>query len=263
MLPDGAEFVSAEQDGALDAVGEKVVWELGALAAGESVVLEAQASLRKPGRNDLTVLATAAGDLSHSASAMTDVEAAADLVLNVDDPQGPIPIDQEVSYTVTIRNRGAKRAERIDVYAFFSEGIEPTLVEGIEHQLAPGAVTVPTLSAIEPDQIVTFTIHAQAHDSGNHVFRLEVRCQAPETILAVEETTRFYGASQHHRTADRRDAASPSGPGAAAAGGADADRAEAAGAAGPRQRDPAATAAPDGQAVRPSGLLDAVDSHAP
>jgi hypothetical protein len=37
-------------------------------------------------------------------------------------------------------------------------------------------------------------IKAKADQPGNHIFRAVVQCTSPETRLAAEETTKFFGA---------------------------------------------------------------------
>ena len=54
-------------------------------------------------------------------------------------------------------------------------------------------------------------VTAVANKTGNHVFRAELECPAPETRLAQEEWTRFYGTEEVVQTA-RREASSGDRP---------------------------------------------------
>ena len=60
---------------------------------------------------------------------------------------------------------------------------------------------IPRLGA---GQEMLLRITAQASRSGDHVFRAELECNEPETKLAIEEWTRFYGDQPTDRQADRR-----------------------------------------------------------
>ena len=193
MLPQGAELVNQKGDFEYDDSKGRVSWPLGELRPGAVRVLKLRCVLGTPGTNRLEVVAEAAGNLASFESAVTVVEAMADLKLLVNDPQGPIPVGEDAIYEIRLMNRGSKPAEDIQVYAFFSEGIEPIEIEGGEATFEPGQVVFEPISEIGAGQQLVFKIKAQAQQSGNHIFRTEVTCQEPETDLAAQETTRFYG----------------------------------------------------------------------
>jgi uncharacterized repeat protein (TIGR01451 family) len=191
-LPRGARYLSCTGGGELDSNGTSLTWKLGRLEAGGETALTIKCALAEPGRNQIDVAATAASELSHAATAATAVEALADLVLDVTDPQGPVPVGEEVLYEVTVKNRGARAAEDVEIVAFFSEGIEPVAVEGGAHELAEGKVAFETVASIAAGEERVFKIKARAEQGGNHVVRTEVHCPSLDTSLAEEETTRFY-----------------------------------------------------------------------
>jgi hypothetical protein len=124
------------------------------------------------------------------------VDALADLKLVVNDPPGAIPVGKEVFYEVKVLNRGTKTAAGVEIAAYFSDGIEPTAVEGLQGAIAPGQVTAAPVPALPPGAEITLKIKARADQAGNHIFRAVVQCANPETRLASEETTRFYSSAQ-------------------------------------------------------------------
>jgi uncharacterized repeat protein (TIGR01451 family) len=193
-LPHGAEFASAagggrEQDG-------QVAWEIGSLAPGERQTYTVKCVLRTDGHNELAANATAAGDLSQRALAATQVEALADLALDVSDPTGPVPVGDEVTYEIKVVNRGAKEARDVSLTVFFADGIEPVSAHGAKHALGSGQVVFDPLASLGAGEERVFKIKAVAHAPGSLVMRAEVRCDALEdSALAEEETTRFYGDS--------------------------------------------------------------------
>src|SRR4029078_12983673 len=105
---------------------------------------------------------------------VTQVEALADLKLEVRDPQGPVAVGDDANYDVVIRNRGTKAAEGIDIIAFFSEGLEAADVTGIEHQITAGQVKMKTIPAIGPGSETVVRVRCKADRGGNLVFRAEV-----------------------------------------------------------------------------------------
>ena len=192
MLPVGAKYISST-GGQFQSDQNKVAWNMLNLAAGTEQELEVRCTLSSPGENRLQVVGSAAGDLSDSVAATTSVEALADLKLDVADPQGPIPVGDEITYEVHLRNRGTKSAENVDVAGYFSQGIEPIAAQGSTYRLSPGQVVFHPIASIAPGTEVVLRIKARAETAGNHVFRAEVVCSKAGTKLATEETTLFFG----------------------------------------------------------------------
>lgn len=193
MLPPEAKFISASNNGRLEAQQGKVNWNIGSLQPGVERVLEMQCALSAAGENRTQFVAMADEDLSAAATSSTRVEALADLKLEVRDPQGPIAVGEDTVYEVHIRNRGTKAAGQVEVTVFFSEGLEAASVEGGAHEIAPGQVTFKPLAAVPAGETTVLRIHARAEKAGNHIFRAEVICKSLNTKLAAEEATRFYG----------------------------------------------------------------------
>ncbi|MCC7086929.1 MAG: DUF11 domain-containing protein [Pirellulales bacterium] len=192
LLPTGAKYVSSN-GGQFVAEQHKVVWTIPSLRSGGQQEFEVQCILNSPGSNRLQVVALAASDLSDTTAMSTNVEALADLKLEVSDPRGPVPVGESVPYEIRIRNRGTKAAENVSVHGFFSGGIEPQSAEGGLHELVPGQVVFKPIASITPGAEVVLKIQAKAEQAGNHVFRTEVNCPAIGMKLAAEETTLFYG----------------------------------------------------------------------
>ncbi|MEX0585417.1 MAG: hypothetical protein WD176_02145, partial [Pirellulales bacterium] len=192
QMPARATYVSSTGGGQIDADGTRVVWNVRSLPAGEEQVLQFRCQLEAAGINRLQVVSTA-GDLQHTASAITEVEALADLELDVIEPEGAFPVGEEVSYEVRIKNRGTKSAEGVDVLAFFSNGIEAVSATGGKHEIGSGKVTFQTIPNIGAGKEISLRVKAKAQVAGNHVFRAEVYCKTLGTKLGEEGTTRFFG----------------------------------------------------------------------
>ncbi len=192
MLPPGAKFISSA-GGLLSAAGNKVNWSIANLQPGMERAFDVKCTLNTAGKNRLQVTASASRDLADSNTVAIQVEALADLKLEVADPQGPVPVGEEIEYEIRLRNRGTKRAEQIRMVVFFSAGVEAVKVTGGRHKIDVGQVTFDQISAVEANSELIFKITARASRPGNHGFRVEVEADDPETRLVAEETTRFYG----------------------------------------------------------------------
>ncbi len=193
-LPQGSKFVSASSGGQWKADQSAVVWSLPPLHAGAQAAMEFKCTLTNPGPNRIQVASTSTADVSDTANIITNVEALADLKLEVSDPAGPIGVGDEVVYELKVRNRGTKSAEGIGVVAYFSDGIEPVGATGGAHDIANGVVAFRPLPMLAAGADATFKIRARADRSGKQVFRAEIECGALGTKLVTAEEVQVYGA---------------------------------------------------------------------
>jgi len=207
-LPANTEFVSASEGSSVNsATGNSakggsatsvVSWRLGALAAGAEQFIQLRCKIAQPGSNNFEAFASTTDDtLSARKTFQTEVEALADLKLEVTDPQGPLPMGEQVVYEIRVQNRGTTAAEEISVVGLFSEGIDPTTVEGAQFSIRDGRVSFHPIKNLPAGREVLLRIHAKASRAGTHIFRAEVVCQKLEIKLAAEETTRFFE-DEHH-----------------------------------------------------------------
>jgi uncharacterized repeat protein (TIGR01451 family) len=192
-LPAGAQQIACSEGAAVDTNHAQVEWQLGTLRPGASRVVELECVLMSHGANRLDLRTVAEGDLSAVGSAVTQVESLADLQLMVNDPKGAVAVGAEATYEVRIVNRGTKAAEDILLLGYFSEGIEPIAVRGWRGSISEGEVVLERIPRLGAGQEMLVKIAAQADRPGDHVFRAELKCRDPETKLAQEEWTRFYG----------------------------------------------------------------------
>ncbi|MEM9351972.1 MAG: hypothetical protein AAGA92_03085 [Planctomycetota bacterium] len=191
-LPEDAEFLTASEGHRYSDASGRLSWSLPSLDVGEERFLQVRCKLSRPGLNRLRLSANAAGDLSDGAEPQTDVVALADLKLEVSDPQGPIAVGEDTVYEVRVVNRGTTSARGVNVIGLFSQGIDPTSVEGAQYSMQDGRVSLQPIDTLPAGGTLSLRIHAKADRAGTHVFRAEVVCQDLELKLATEETTRFY-----------------------------------------------------------------------
>ena len=140
----------------------------------------------------LQVTAAGPDDLTAATAMMTRVDAVANLALDVTDPQGPVAIGEEATYEIRVRNRGTREAENVQVFAYFSRGIEPTGAEGAPNRLAPGQVLFQPIVSLAAGTEVVLKIRAKAEVAGNHVFRAEAHCRPLGARLVREATNLYY-----------------------------------------------------------------------
>jgi uncharacterized repeat protein (TIGR01451 family) len=168
-------------------------WRLGDLPPGSDRVYTMQCELVTDGKNQFSAKVQGADDIAASDTAVTTVEALADLKLIVNDPKGPLPVGKDVTYEIQVVNRGSKEATNIDLVAQFSDGIEPSSASGHGSEIVPGQVVFKPIASLPAGGQITVKVVATAQKPGNLRFRAELSCGEPETKLVSEETTRFYG----------------------------------------------------------------------
>ena len=124
--------------------------------------------------------------------ANTRVESVANLVMDVKDPAGPVALGEDAVYELRIRNRGTKEAENVEVFAYFSRGVEPVAAEGAPNRIMPGQVIFQPIPSIAPGAETVMKVRARAEVAGNHVFRAEAHCKPLSARLISEATNLFY-----------------------------------------------------------------------
>ncbi len=194
-LPTGAKYLGGIEGG--KQVQGGVAASIGDLAPGERRDFSVQCELIVEGRSQVQAQVRGDGELTQSADAITVVETIADLKLTVDDPKGPMPVGDNVTYTIKVKNRGAKAARGVQVIAQFAEGVEPVSVEGGRAQIAPGQVVFYPVPVLEPNQEISVKVVAKGQTAGNHIFRTEVKSQDPNTRQVAEGTTKFFGEAEY------------------------------------------------------------------
>lgn len=204
-IPQGMKYISGSEGAQTAQNLSAVRWRIDGLSPNAEKIVELKCGLTQPGNARLDVTAVAEDDLSVTAATVTRVETMADLVMEVIDPAGPIPVGDEATYELRILNRGTRAAEEIDVAAFFSQGIEPTTVQGAPHRLAPGQVSFNTIPSLGPGRELRLKINAKAQVPGAHVFRAEVHCRPLGSRLVREETTQFYATDSTSSAATSND----------------------------------------------------------
>jgi len=172
--------------------GPRGQWQIGDLKAGTRRTYNFSCMLTAAGQNAVRAGLQATDGMTATDSAITQVEAIADLKIVVNDPKGPVPVGQEITYEVQVFNRGSKEARNVAVVAQFSEGVEPTAASGQPSEIVPGQVIFAPMQMLPAGGKVVLKITAKATTPGSLRFRAELTCPDPDTKLVSEETTQFY-----------------------------------------------------------------------
>jgi Domain of unknown function DUF11/CARDB len=192
-LPAGAKYLGGIEGAT--AGGNSLKWKIASLPAGGERTYELKMQLVSAGLNRLVVQSQTNAGGSTTAQAETQVEAVSDLKLVVNDPSGPLPVDEQATYNVQVVNRGSQAAQRVKIVVQFSSGVEPISFDGCEARIVPGQVLCQPLAQLGAGEQVTLRIKAKAHQVGTHQFRVEVTSADGDARLVSEGTTRFFSES--------------------------------------------------------------------
>lgn len=195
-LPAGARYISGIEGAKFDEEKSEVQWPAGNLQAGNQQAYEMRCTFTAPGNGRMEIVSADSDGLNATAEAITRVEAMADLAMEVIDPSGPVPVGEDAVYELQVQNRGTKSAQGVEIVIYFSNGIEPTKVEGGAHKIGPGQVVFSPVNTLDAGQTLSLKVSARAEAPGNHIFRAEVYCRPLGARLVSEETTHFYNAEE-------------------------------------------------------------------
>lgn len=189
-LPTGAKYLGGI-DGAQFA-GGVLKWKPGLLPPETERTFDIRVQLNAAGAHRVVAQAIGprTGAVAHEVE--TTVEAVSNLKLAVNDPAGPAPTGQEVVYELQLMNRGTLAAKNVKLVMQFSEGLEPSIVEGAEAKLVPGQVLFETLPELAAGEQVIVHVRAKAGKEGSHRYRVEVVSTDNDTRLVSEGTSRFF-----------------------------------------------------------------------
>jgi uncharacterized repeat protein (TIGR01451 family) len=191
-LPAGLKYIGGIEGARVEASSNKLHWTADTINPDTMQNFIFKCIPNAAGVSRLEVTASADADLAASAAAVTQVESIANLAIDVKDPSGPIPVGEEAVYEITVRNRGTKDAEGIEVLGYFSRGIEPTGADGGPNRVSTGAVAFAPIPALAAGAKIVLKIHARAEEPGNHIFRAELQCKVLGSRLISEKTTLYY-----------------------------------------------------------------------
>ena len=130
MLPAGLKYLGGIEGARSESNGNKLHWTTESVNPESVQTFAIKCIPNAAGVSRVEVAASAEDDLIASTFAITQVESAANLALEVKDPGGPVPVGEDAVYEIEVRNRGTKDAEGVEVVCYFSRGIEPIGADG-------------------------------------------------------------------------------------------------------------------------------------
>jgi len=184
-----------------------VEWVIPSLKAGEQKALKVNVeTLRIAEKATLAVVVTADATGAAAGSPVGDpVQARAEsgvaiigtaaVSLELLAPTGLLEVGKRATFQVRVKNKGTISAHNIDVTAFAPAELKATRAFGkAEGRIdAEGKTTFPAIEELRPGEVVTFTIEAEAIQTGDGRIRAEVKAAELTAALKEEQPVRVIG----------------------------------------------------------------------
>ncbi len=195
-VPDGFQFVAADNGGKFDPSSMTATWFVGRLEPQQSAKLCIDLLPISVGSQVHHAGVVTEQGTKASAELATEVDGTASLVLEIIDRNDPVEVGTETDYEVRVRNNGSKSAKNVALACELPEGVTFIRANGPADSASAnekGRVVFKNLDQLEPGKTATFRIFVKGRLEGNHRFRARLASDSIQEPLIFEEMTRFYG----------------------------------------------------------------------
>jgi uncharacterized repeat protein (TIGR01451 family) len=190
-LPEGFQFVKADNYGEYDAETRTVHWSLEELPPGETGEVSMTAMPTAAGEQKLLVEGSAASGLSQKQEHMIQVDGVSAIMFTVVDVADPIEVKGETTYEVRVVNQGSKAAAGVRLVVALPEGLTPLDAEGpTRHAIEGSQVVFDSLEQLAPKADATYLVKVQAAAAGDQRVKVQLLTDEMRTPVTKEESTR-------------------------------------------------------------------------
>lgn len=191
--PSHQTVVRLEAPGGVVTPDGKNEWSLGTIEAGQSKQIQVTYRADQPTSGES--VATAKGHCAKAVEARQEIafKGIPAVRLEVVDNQDPIPVDQEVTYTIRVTNQGSAPQTNVRITAEPPGAMNVLSAKGpTEREGQDGKVTFKPLPSLEPGERATWTVTARAQQAGDVRFRVHLQSDQLTEPASEEEPTRFF-----------------------------------------------------------------------
>jgi uncharacterized repeat protein (TIGR01451 family) len=193
-LPEGLQFVEANNLGEYEVASRTVHWRLEELPAGESGSVTLVTMPNAEGNGRLVVEASAAQGLTARQEQSVTIEGVAGTSFEVVDIADPIEVKGETSYEIRVLNQGTKAAANLRLAVVLPDGLRPLEAQGpTPHVISGGQVIFEPLARLAPKADTTYQVRVQAEQAGDMRVRVQLLSDDSRTPVTKEESTRVFG----------------------------------------------------------------------
>lgn len=195
-LPQAAQLLSSTASPQRQA--QQLVWQLPALEPGQSTTVNASIQSDNPTRFTSTATADARCAEPASATASTQIQGLAALLLEVIDDKDPLRLGQTGRYEIHVTNQGNAPATNIRVLATLPRQLEYVTASGTTPQAgqlatqAQGQNVTFSIPTLEPGQTARLSVDAKANGAGDVRFEVKLTSDSLTSPVGETESTRLY-----------------------------------------------------------------------
>ena len=192
-LPDGLDFVEANNAGQYDPKTKSVHWLLEELPANETGQVTLTTLPVEPGEQLIELEGTADRGLAAKRQETIQIEGVAAILFQVIDAADPIEVGGETTYEIRVVNQGSKVATNIQLRADLPHELKPLDAQGPTRFAIDGqTVAFEPLARLAPKADTTFRLTVQGLQPGDLRVQIQLKTDEMETPVTKEESTRVY-----------------------------------------------------------------------
>ncbi len=193
-LPDGLEFVSANNAGHFDEATRAVHWRLEELPVRETGVVRLVTMPVRAGEHSLRIRGTAARGVEAESEQPVLIEGIAAISFEVRDVVDPIEVGGETVYEVSVLNQGSKAAMNVRVHVLLPPEMEPLAAEGpTQHVIEGRQVAFEALSRLAPKADTMYRVRVRGLEPGDLRVRVQLLTDEMRDVpVTREESTRVF-----------------------------------------------------------------------
>lgn len=193
-LPNGFEFVKADNNGKFDDKSRVIDWFLGAMKPGDKHEINVQLAAVNFGNFTHEVAAISDQGAQAIAELDTRIEGTAALSLEIVDLDDPVEVGADNAYEIRVKNGGSIAAGNVGVAFELPKGVKFVSAKGpSDHVVEKGIVFFRSVQSLKPSQEVTYQIQVKGSTAGNHRFRARLASDSIQEPLIFGELTKYYG----------------------------------------------------------------------
>ena len=192
LLPLELQFVSASDGGQL--VGREVVWNVGALKAGEERRLNLETKCVTVAQQTVNRAAVTADPVSRvETSADIQVRGLPAFRIDVKDRDDPLEVGKRTVYTIEVSNQGTVPGKQVQVVATVPPQMRLENASGpATYKVAGQKVTFTAIDGLGPGQTWKYSVEVTALKPGDARFQVELKSSSlSDPVVAQQSTTVF------------------------------------------------------------------------
>ena len=192
-LPQGLDFVEANNSGQYDAATRTVRWLLDELPPQERGSVTLTTLPVEAGEQPLKITSSARQGLAVEKRETLLVEGVAAILFEVVDVADPIEVGGETSYEIRVVNQGSKAATNVQIVAVLPNELKATGADGpTRYELTTGQVRFHELAQLAPKAETAYRIRVQGAVAGDARIRVQLTTDDIRAPITKEESTRIY-----------------------------------------------------------------------